>query len=81
MARGWESKSVEDQLQAAETERGTATRPKLTAAEAERQRQRDVLLSARARIVTQLQTVQNPRYRKLLETELAALNERIDLIG
>ncbi len=77
MARGWESKSVEEQLQAAEAHRAAAERPKLTAAEAERRRQRDVLLAARARIVAQLQTVENPRYRQLLEQELAAIDAKL----
>lgn len=77
MARGWESKSVEEQ-QAAAGERDGAPRPRLTAEEAEHQRQREVLRAARSRIVQQLQSAQNPRYRKLLEDELAAVERRLE---
>ena len=52
MARGWESKSVEDQMDAAESARAAAAKPKLTPEEVERQTARDGLLLSRARTLT-----------------------------
>jgi hypothetical protein len=75
MARGWESKSVEaQQEQAAEK---SATGPRLTPEEQERQRQKEGLVLSRKRVAEQLASTQNARYRELLTQSLAELDARI----
>jgi hypothetical protein len=75
MARGWESKSVEQQQDLASADK--ARRPALTAEEAERERQLASLRLARARVEQQLAVATNPRYRQTLEMELKALDEKL----
>lgn len=76
MARGWESKSVEAQ-QADASQKSTKSGPKLSAEEAARVRQKEVLRLSRQTVVQQLAANQNPRRRKLLEEALAALDEKL----
>lgn len=78
MARGWESKSVEQQQDLASADK--VRKPALTAEEAERERQVTSLRLARARVEQQLAVVTNPKYRQTLELELKALDERIGAI-
>jgi hypothetical protein len=77
MARGWESKSVEDQMDAAESARASAAKRQLTPEEAERQAARDGLLLSRARTLNALQGACDARYRALLETTLAHVDEEL----
>lgn len=77
MARGWESKSVESQIDAAEERAALAKLPKLTPEEAERKQQRESLLLTRVRVVHDLETSKNPRYRESLEAALKHLDEKI----
>ncbi len=74
MARGWESKSVEAQMESAE-EKPTG-RP-MTLEEAARQRDRESLRLARARVLQQLQVAREPRYVKLLQDALGDLDTRL----
>jgi hypothetical protein len=78
MARGWESKSVEQQqdLAASEKER----RPALTPEEAETERKLTALRLARSRVEQQMTVARNPRYRQTLELELRALEQKIEAI-
>jgi hypothetical protein len=76
MARGWESKSVEDQ-QAEATQKSAKPGRKLTAAEAAREREKEGLRLSRSRILQQLASSQNPRHRKVLEDALAELDEKL----
>ena len=75
MARGWESKAVEEQRTAAEPsrKRARATTPE----EQEKARKREELELARKRALADLAAARNPRHRELLERTVAALNERI----
>jgi vacuolar-type H+-ATPase subunit E/Vma4 len=77
MARGWESKSVEDQKEAAESARATGVKRKLTPEEMERQATRDGLLLSRTRTLNALQGACDARYRALLETTLAHVDEQL----
>lgn len=77
MARGWESKSIEDQIDAAESARQAAAKPALTAADKERQSRRDGLLLSRARTLTALQGTCDARYRALLERTLAHIEDEL----
>jgi hypothetical protein len=77
MARGWESKSVEDQMDAAEASRAAASKRKLSPEEIERQSARDGLMLSRARTLNALQGACDARYRALLETTLAHVDEEL----
>ena len=77
MARGWESKSVEDQKDAAEAARAAAAKRQLSPEEAARQTAREGLLLSRARTLNALQGACDARYRALLETTLAHVDEEL----
>lgn len=81
MARGWESKSIEDQIDAAETARQAASKRALTPAEMERQTRRDGLHLSRTRTLNALQGTCDARYRALLETTLAHIDEELAQLG
>lgn len=75
MARGWESKSVEAQVEAASAK--TEPHRVMTPEQIARQRQREALQMSCARVRQQLQTTQDPRYIKLLNDTLADLERRL----
>jgi len=76
MARGWESKSVEDQI-AASHETGDKAGPDLTEAERARVQRAASLQLARSRILQQLQGACDRRYRAQLEQSLAAIDAEL----
>jgi hypothetical protein len=76
MARGWESKSVEAQ-QADAAEVSSTPRPRLTAEQAERLREKQNLTMARTSIVRQLESASDPRYRALLEQTLKEVEDKL----
>jgi hypothetical protein len=79
MARGWESKSVEEQIEMAEPRsRKRTIAVKLQAADAlDLIRKRESLLLSRTRVVQELNSAQNPRYRDLLGKALADLESNL----
>jgi hypothetical protein len=77
MARGWESKAVEGQVQEFESKENRAQKKQLTQTQVEIQRHRGVLLLSRARVEKQLQSVQDPRYREQLNRALADLDAQL----
>jgi len=77
MARGWESKSVESQIEAAEERAALAKATKLTAEEADRKQQRESLLLSRTRVMHDLETSKNPRSRASLEAALKHLDDKL----
>jgi hypothetical protein len=74
MARGWESKAVEGQVQEFESKESRANKRRLTTEQVEIRRQREVLLLSRARVEKQLQSSQDDRYREQLNRALADLD-------
>jgi hypothetical protein len=76
MARGWESKSIEQQ-QAETLDERNAPRPRLSAAEQKRNRRRETLLLARKGLAAQLDSAQSPRHRQMLEHSLAELDKQL----
>jgi len=80
VARGWESKAVEEQQAQAATP-PDKIKPRLTPAERVLQAQRDGLLLSRKRLLQQLETTQNPRYREMLQAALADLDSRLAQLG
>ena len=79
MARGWESKSVEDQVNEhdAESLRGNADAARLSADERTKQSKLNSLQLSRTRILNQLALAKNAAHRTMLERALAALDEQI----
>lgn len=79
MARGWESKSVEEQQAAARTQ--VELKQQLTPDQAARKQQRDAIELSRRSVLQQLQSVQNSRHRQMLESALADLDSRLARLG
>ncbi len=75
MARGWESKSVESQIESAETSNQEASRHDHQ--DPERMRRHQALLLSRSRVLQQLQLSQNPRHREMLNQALAELESQL----
>jgi len=79
MARGWESKSVEDQIQARESQE--SPRQKITPEENQRRAKREAMLMARTRTLSKLQSVCDARHRGHLERVLADLDAQLAELG
>jgi hypothetical protein len=77
MARGWESKSVEEQQSQAAASK-SEFRARLTPAEAEKARQTELLLLSRKQVLHQLEMATNPLQRKMLESALEDLDRRLE---
>jgi hypothetical protein len=75
MARGWESKAVEAQQEAAGASRPGA--PRLSDEEAARRRRRDTLMLARSRALSDLQLACAPAHRGMLEQAIADLDRQL----
>ncbi len=77
MARGWDSKAVEEQIEAAHTETQTPKEP-TTAEQASRKRERQNLELARKRLLHRLEASGgNTAYEKLLRDALAELDAKV----
>ncbi|MGA8143605.1 MAG: hypothetical protein WB987_06935 [Candidatus Acidiferrales bacterium] len=83
MARGWESKAVEGQVEEFKEKGAGSHKKQLTPEQMESRRKREVLLLSRSRVQKDLQSSQNPRHRDQLnraladlESQLAALKEK-----
>jgi len=74
MARGWESKSVEEQQS---QERVRPTGPQLPPEELEKQKRRESLQLERVRVVHDLESAHNPRYREMMRQALAHLDSKL----
>jgi hypothetical protein len=75
MSRGWESKSVEEQQ--AEAARPKEAKPRLTADQVAKQREKDSLMLSRNGVVQQIQSTRHARRKEMLEAALADLDARI----
>jgi hypothetical protein len=77
VARGWESKSVEDQQSAAHS-LSDKPKPQLTDEQRARQQARDGLQLARKSVLAQMASAKNARHRQMLESALADLDRRLN---
>jgi hypothetical protein len=77
MARGWESKAVEGQVQEFQSKEDRQNKKQVSQDQIETRRKRGVLLLSRARVEKQLQASQGPRYREQLERALADLDAQL----
>jgi hypothetical protein len=76
MARGWESKSVEQQQEEATSSTQQRGQP-LTAEQIAENQRREGLELSRHRILQQLEVASNPQHRSMLEAALADLDARL----
>ena len=77
MARGWESKDVESQVEGNQTPGQRKTSGPRSAEQIQRDRQRQDLQLSRARVVNDLASATHPNHRKSLEAALAYLDKKI----
>ncbi|SPE42626.1 conserved hypothetical protein [Candidatus Sulfopaludibacter sp. SbA3] len=81
MARGWESKSVEAQIDAAQVHIHSAVLEKTQNPEMlELTRKKETILLSRTRVLRELESAQNPRYKVVLTKALADLEAQLSTI-
>ncbi len=80
VARGWESKSVQAQIESANARRGIR-RIRLSPEELEVQSKRDSLLLHRTRVLHDLENCRDERYRKTLSDGLSYLEAQLSELG
>jgi hypothetical protein len=79
VARGWESKAVEDQIAAA-AERKAGPKSARTPDDLERESRRHGLLLSRAKIVSDIENARNDRHRAALQDALDYIDAKINAL-
>ena len=77
MARGWESKAVEDQIGEAQARKEARLKQTLTDSEIELQRRKEALLRERARIEREMERAFMRRHLLILERGLAHIDAEL----
>ena len=77
MARGWESKEIESQIEAAETRSLRSAEPRLTPEQLARERELESLKLSRIRVLQDIASCTHAGYRVMLDRSLAFLDEKI----
>jgi len=77
MARGWESKSIESQIEALKAAEEATGKEQLTVEVAAALRRQETLLLARTHLQQQIDTAQHPRHREMLQCALADLEKQL----
>ena len=78
MARGWESKSVADQIEDAELRADRAQAAAASSAERERKQRLDSLQLSKSRLLQQLERAKHPAHRSVLLNGLKAIERGIE---
>ena len=81
MARGWESKSVEDQIESAERRRAKSDVIDKTPDQIRREQERKSIELTRTRVLHDLEAATYNRHREQLEAALRHLDEKIAALG
>ena len=81
MARGFESKSVQEQWQDAEAAQDLRRKPKKSAEQIEIEKKREGLEMSRRRIVHEIETTRSERRREQLRAALEHLDAELRKIG
>ena len=81
MARGWESKAVEEQMEIAKEGGGKKEKQPLTDGEKKARHERDNLKLSRAYIVHQIEASTNERYTRSLQQALSEIDEKLATLG
>ena len=79
MARGWESRAVEQQQ--AEAASANSGGPRLTAEQRNKKREQEALRLSRQRIIQQLEKAHHTAHRQMLERALLDLDEKLARLG
>ncbi len=77
MARGWESKSIEDQIDAADRRKSEAARPRPTSEDIER----ESLQLQRKRVLSLIEQSRNPRFIEQQRKALSYLDGKLKALG
>jgi len=77
MARGWESKDVEDQILTSAENRHPGTGDRPAPGPTDQSRRRESLLLSRSRVLHDLEEARNPRYRTVLSAALTHLDHEL----
>jgi hypothetical protein len=80
MAKGWESKAVESQMQDSEGKIRSKGGARLTPSEIDARRRLEVLMLSRSRVERDLQASQDERYKSLLTRALADIEAQISAV-
>jgi hypothetical protein len=80
MARGWESKSVEDQIAASEDRKAAAAKKVRTADEIAHESRKQGLLLSRAKIVRDIENARDERHRAALQQALDYIDGQIQTL-
>ena len=78
MARGWESKSVADQIEDAELREADAQDARASAEERARKQRLESLLLSKSRLMQQLERAKHPAHRGVLLNGLKAIEKEIE---
>jgi hypothetical protein len=78
MARGWESKSVEAQMEEAES--SSVSKPRLSPQEVEAKQKRETLALTKKKLQADLERSSNPRHREMLVRALEAVEKQLATI-
>jgi hypothetical protein len=81
VARGWESKSIEDQINERTADAESSGKKKLSPGEIEKQSRRDSILLSRSRALAALESTVDERYRALLRRTLEYLDSELAKLG
>lgn len=77
MARGWESKSVESQIESAKDGNTSGFQPQSTDSQKKIQRERQGLLLSRTYVLRQIESSSNERYTQSLRQALNEIDQKI----
>jgi molecular chaperone GrpE (heat shock protein) len=77
MARGWESKEIESQIEAAAARTEQVRVNQMQAAQITLQRERESLELSRTRVLQDMEKAANPRYREILQQSLLFLDQKL----
>lgn len=77
MARGWESKEVESQIEAAEQRRSRPAPEMRTEAQLAAEARKSALEWERTRIQNEIAAARHPRHRAMLESALRHLEQQL----
>lgn len=78
MARGWDSKSIESQIESAAAEKSTENKEPRSEAEIVKVREWEGLMLSRTRVLNQMEACSNPRYRLILDKALSDLESKLE---
>jgi len=77
VARGWESKSIEEQINERQSDTQNPIKRKQSPQEIEQTAKRNGILLARSRTLAALESTRDERYRTLLQRTLEHLNAEL----